>query len=83
MVLLFFVSQGTMLSSDSPVPCTTKVSDGYHCNLQNDEICREPWDGPNSGITNFDNIGLACLTVFQCITLEGWTDVLYYVSTIK
>lgn len=38
------------------------------------------WDGPNDGITNFDNFGLAMLTVFQCITLEGWTDVLYNVN---
>uniref|UniRef100_A0A1I8FDX4 Ion_trans domain-containing protein n=1 Tax=Macrostomum lignano TaxID=282301 RepID=A0A1I8FDX4_9PLAT len=38
----------------------------------------ERWEGPNSGITNFDNIGLAMLTVFQCITMEGWTDVMYY-----
>uniref|UniRef100_A0A1I8GT10 Voltage-dependent L-type calcium channel subunit alpha n=1 Tax=Macrostomum lignano TaxID=282301 RepID=A0A1I8GT10_9PLAT len=40
----------------------------------------ERWVGPNSGITNFDNIGLAMLTVFQCITMEGWTDVMYYVT---
>jgi hypothetical protein len=25
----------------------------------------EKWEGPNSGITSFDNIGLAMLTVFQ------------------
>ncbi|PAA55007.1 hypothetical protein BOX15_Mlig024222g3 [Macrostomum lignano] len=40
----------------------------------------ERWEGPNSGITNFNNIGLAMLTVFQCITMEGWTDVMYYVT---
>ena len=27
-------------------------------------------------------MGLAALTVFQCITLEGWTDVMYYVSAL-
>lgn len=43
-------------------------------------MCEAGWKGPNHGITNFDNIGLACMTVFQCITLEGWTDVLYWVS---
>ena len=37
------------------------------------------WTGPNNGITNFDNFGLAMLTVFQCVSLEGWTDVMYYV----
>ncbi|KAL9928146.1 muscle calcium channel subunit alpha-1-like isoform 1-T2 [Glossina fuscipes fuscipes] len=40
-------------------------------------ICYDDWVGPNWGITNFDNFGLAMLTVFQCVTLEGWTDVLY------
>ncbi|XP_069051756.1 voltage-dependent P/Q-type calcium channel subunit alpha-1A isoform X3 [Lepisosteus oculatus] len=40
--------------------------------------CREYWIGPNYGITQFDNILFAVLTVFQCITMEGWTDLLYY-----
>ena len=42
--------------------------------------CRGRWLGPNYGITQFDNILFAVLTVFQCITMEGWTDMLYYVS---
>ena len=29
---------------------------------------------------SFDNIFLACLTVFTCVTLEGWTDVMYLVG---
>lgn len=32
-----------------------------------------------AGITNFDNIGFAMLTVFQCITMEGWTPIMYWV----
>ena len=42
--------------------------------------CKSGWLGPNYGITQFDNILFAVLTVFQCITMEGWTDMLYYVS---
>ena len=76
---LFFLVYVVTLSSDEPVPCSSG-SEGYHC--ESGEVCRGPWDGPNSGITNFDNIGLACLTVFQCITLEGWTDVMYNVSGV-
>lgn len=38
----------------------------------------KPYPGPNYGITNFDNIGLAMLTVFQCVTTEGWTQVMYW-----
>uniref|UniRef100_A0A3P9Q8Q9 Voltage-dependent N-type calcium channel subunit alpha n=1 Tax=Poecilia reticulata TaxID=8081 RepID=A0A3P9Q8Q9_POERE len=43
----------------------------------NGTVCQEYWTGPNFGITNFDNILFAVLTVFQCITMEGWVDVLY------
>ena len=35
------------------------------------------------GITSFDNIGLAMLTVFQCVTMENWVPILYAVSDIK
>ncbi|XP_067825703.1 calcium channel, voltage-dependent, N type, alpha 1B subunit, a [Heptranchias perlo] len=43
----------------------------------NGTVCKGYWTGPNYGITNFDNILFAVLTVFQCITMEGWTDILY------
>ncbi|KAM4578198.1 calcium channel, voltage-dependent, N type, alpha 1B subunit, a isoform 1-T1 [Fundulus diaphanus] len=43
----------------------------------NGTVCEEYWLGPNFGITNFDNILFAILTVFQCITMEGWVDILY------
>ena len=62
---------------DEPHPC----GKGYDCPIEEGLICDEYWNGPNNGITNFDNFGLAMLTVFQCITMEGWTDVMYDVST--
>ena len=42
-------------------------------------IFRDTMNEPdlNYGITNFDNIFSAFLTIFQCITLEGWTNVMY------
>uniref|UniRef100_A0A671YXA5 Voltage-dependent N-type calcium channel subunit alpha n=1 Tax=Sparus aurata TaxID=8175 RepID=A0A671YXA5_SPAAU len=43
----------------------------------NGTTCKEYWIGPSYGITNFDNILFAVLTVFQCITMEGWVDILY------
>ncbi|XP_025156407.1 muscle calcium channel subunit alpha-1 isoform X8 [Harpegnathos saltator] len=64
---------------DNPVPCgpggfqCSRVGAEYYCSKQF-------WEGPNYGITNFDNFGLAMLTVFQCVTLEGWTDVLYNIE---
>ncbi|XP_055947185.1 voltage-dependent calcium channel type A subunit alpha-1-like [Argiope bruennichi] len=47
---------------------------------QNISVCQEGWDGPNHGITSFDNIFFAMLTVFQCITMEGWTAMLYWTN---
>uniref|UniRef100_A0A3P9AJA7 Voltage-dependent calcium channel alpha-1 subunit IQ domain-containing protein n=1 Tax=Esox lucius TaxID=8010 RepID=A0A3P9AJA7_ESOLU len=47
-----------------------------HC-LPHKYDCVGTWIGPNNGITQFDNILFAVLTVFQCITMEGWTAVLY------
>lgn len=49
----------------------------------NGTACREYWIGPSFGITNFDNILFAVLTVFQCITMEGWVDILYNVSSVS
>ncbi|CAG4985170.1 unnamed protein product [Colias eurytheme] len=64
---------------DNPHPCDT--DNGFNCSsLGSDMECREGWIGPNFGITNFDNFGLSMLTVFQCITLEGWTDVMYNIQ---
>ncbi|UYV78978.1 hypothetical protein LAZ67_17000541 [Cordylochernes scorpioides] len=57
---------------DDPHPCGPS---GFQC--PEGEVCKEYWAGPNNGITNFDNFGLAMLTVFQCVTNEGWTNVLY------
>ncbi|XP_065584736.1 LOW QUALITY PROTEIN: voltage-dependent calcium channel type A subunit alpha-1-like, partial [Artemia franciscana] len=51
----------------------------YVCDYSS-SMCLEKWEGPNFGITSFDNIGFAMLTVFQCITMEGWTSILYWTN---
>ncbi|XP_050067944.1 voltage-dependent calcium channel type A subunit alpha-1-like isoform X12 [Anopheles maculipalpis] len=67
-----------------PTPCnadndTIAPTGAYVCN-SSDSTCIEQWEGPNFGITSFDNIGFAMLTVFQCITMEGWTAILYWTN---
>uniref|UniRef100_A0A4W4EUL7 Voltage-dependent P/Q-type calcium channel subunit alpha-1A n=1 Tax=Electrophorus electricus TaxID=8005 RepID=A0A4W4EUL7_ELEEL len=64
---------------------TNEIREEFPCGIEspsrlcpNGTTCREYWLGPNYGITQFDNILFAVLTVFQCITMEGWTDLLYY-----
>jgi len=58
---------------DDPTPC------GGLFSCPEEYECRGEWEGPQWGITCFDNFGQAMLTVFQCITLEGWTDMLYWI----
>ena len=110
-----FVSHAAreVMESEKGNPCHDGSAEeapmgAYTCNA-NISICLEKWEGPNSGITSFDNIFLAMLTVFQvsplpsdgdkfivwymysnligqlhfqCVTMEGWTPILYWVSTM-
>ncbi|XP_051248163.1 voltage-dependent L-type calcium channel subunit alpha-1C isoform X13 [Dicentrarchus labrax] len=66
-------------AEEKPAPCAPDGAYGRHC-MQNGTECKGGWEGPNDGITNFDNFAFAMLTVFQCITMEGWTDVLYWMQ---
>uniref|UniRef100_A0A8C2HCI5 Voltage-dependent L-type calcium channel subunit alpha n=1 Tax=Cyprinus carpio TaxID=7962 RepID=A0A8C2HCI5_CYPCA len=68
------------ISEEKPAPCAPNYAHGRHCTPANVTQCLMGWAGPNDGITNFDNFAFAMLTVFQCITMEGWTDVLYWVN---
>ncbi|KAI6214212.1 hypothetical protein M3Y94_00241300 [Aphelenchoides besseyi] len=77
------------LAQKDPSPCGF-ASSAYHCEQSLSSVRRSTtpwvcsanttWLGPNNGISNFDNFGLAMLTVFQCVSLEGWTDVMYWVN---
>lgn len=70
------------------VPCVSgNSSKGFTCptevfkeGLWRQVECRSGWQGPFYGIINFDNIGYSMLTVFQSITMEGWTTILYKVA---
>ena len=60
------LKEGRLCSSKNGRPCPT----GY--------TCMRYWAGPNSGMTSFDNIFISMLTVFTCITQEGWTSTMYW-----
>ncbi|KAF8773096.1 Voltage-dependent calcium channel type A like protein [Argiope bruennichi] len=70
---------------DQTTPCymthdPEKIPSGAYTCDPNEAQCDEGWIGPNFGITSFDNIFFAMLTVFQCITMEGWTAILYWTN---
>ena len=65
----------------SPIFCHSHASSKGHLCDADYQFC-DVSTGPGNGAVSFDNIGLAMLTVFQCITMEGWTDIMYWVSTL-
>ncbi|KAM7535333.1 hypothetical protein Aperf_G00000089647 [Anoplocephala perfoliata] len=81
----------TYTMMDNPRPCSnsthpmafncTTVGPNYVCRDLPPEL-GERYAGPEDGLINFDNFLYAMLTVFTCVTMEGWTTVGYYVSLI-
>ncbi|XP_065657245.1 probable voltage-dependent N-type calcium channel subunit alpha-1B isoform X4 [Hydra vulgaris] len=55
--------------------------DGQQC--PNNTFCERYWLGPNSGAISFDNFISSCITVFVCITCEGWIDIMYKTFDVK
>ncbi|XP_033121214.1 voltage-dependent calcium channel type A subunit alpha-1-like [Anneissia japonica] len=68
------VTNTWVFAEDPPMVCGDS---GRQCGAIEGSNCTEYWSGPKYGIVNFDNMLFAMLTVFQCITMEGWTDVMY------
>lgn len=72
-----------------PYLCSKESQGNYQC--PEDRYCHAPLDGNlameiddvanqeliDYGITVFDNLGIGLVTVFQMITLEGWTKIMY------
>ncbi len=72
-------SLGELVVVDSERVCSTSSKYswvGHVCSAG--EVCAD-YGNPNYGITSFDNILWAWLTIFQIITLEGWTPIMYNV----
>ncbi|XP_032588774.1 uncharacterized protein LOC6585509 isoform X5 [Drosophila mojavensis] len=42
--------------------------------------CKQSGENPFQGTISFDNIGMAWVAIFLVISLEGWTDIMYYVQ---
>lgn len=44
------------------------------------DTCKPGGQNPFYDLTSFDNIGIAWIVIFQVITLEGWSDMMYFVQ---
>ena len=89
-IYFFFPSLGLLHTACSNVssgailkPLTLcKLSDLNACAVFNttNATCQETWSGIEGGLSSFDHIGVAVLTVIQVITMEDWVFLLYKVS---
>ena len=61
--------------------CSLSSNYGYQCPIGS--FCKDSHINPNNNVTSFDNIFISWLTILQCISLEGWVDIMYYVFDIS
>lgn len=69
---------GKILGTGTYDLCSLAPTSGKQCsNYGPNAICTKTWYNPNYDVTSFDNILVASLTIVQCISLEGWVQVMY------
>nr|XP_042899987.1 voltage-dependent T-type calcium channel subunit alpha-1G isoform X2 [Parasteatoda tepidariorum] len=73
---------GGMLCNASAAPFSDNTPYDEDCVNWNQYYtnCRPGDRNPFQGAISFDNIGLAWVAIFLVISLEGWTDIMYYVQ---
>jgi hypothetical protein len=85
---------GTWEYTDEVRVCSTNPNSGFQC--WNGTYCGSEYEPPaghpmslplplapedlNFGLTTFDNIGYAAITIFQIITMENWSMIMYHVQ---
>ena len=63
----------------SEFPCGDDALGVHRC--PGSSQCKYWKEGPNYGLVSFEDFRKGLLTVFQLITLEGWSSVFYLVSS--
>ncbi|XP_065095461.1 voltage-dependent T-type calcium channel subunit alpha-1G isoform X3 [Ochlerotatus camptorhynchus] len=73
---------GPLLCNASAVPFSNNVPTSRSCVNWNQYYtnCTQLGNNPFQGTISFDNIGLAWVAIFLVISLEGWTDIMYYIQ---
>ncbi|XP_055600094.1 voltage-dependent T-type calcium channel subunit alpha-1G isoform X2 [Uranotaenia lowii] len=73
---------GPLICNDSAVPFSENLPTSRSCVNWNQYYtnCTQLGNNPFQGTISFDNIGLAWVAIFLVISLEGWTDIMYYVQ---
>ncbi|KAL9871929.1 ca[2+]-channel protein alpha[[1]] subunit T isoform 1-T4 [Glossina fuscipes fuscipes] len=73
---------GPMLCTEKAIPMEENLPTNASCVNWNQYYsrCAQMGLNPFQGTISFDNIGMAWVAIFLVISLEGWTDIMYYVQ---
>ncbi|XP_049285506.1 voltage-dependent T-type calcium channel subunit alpha-1G isoform X3 [Anopheles funestus] len=73
---------GPLVCNDTALPYSENEPTATACVNWNQYYtnCTQLGSNPFQGTISFDNIGLAWVAIFLVISLEGWTDIMYYVQ---
>ncbi|XP_075158330.1 ca[2+]-channel protein alpha[[1]] subunit T [Haematobia irritans] len=73
---------GPMICTEEAVPMQENLPTNTSCVNWNQYYshCTQMGLNPFQGTISFDNIGMAWVAIFLVISLEGWTDIMYYVQ---
>ncbi|XP_049868677.1 voltage-dependent T-type calcium channel subunit alpha-1G-like isoform X1 [Pectinophora gossypiella] len=73
---------GPLVCNETAKPYSYNIPTNTSCVNWNQYYtnCTQRGSNPFQGTISFDNIGLAWVAIFLVISLEGWTDIMYYVQ---
>ncbi|XP_024084180.1 voltage-dependent T-type calcium channel subunit alpha-1H isoform X4 [Cimex lectularius] len=73
---------GNITCSGIALPWSPNIPNNKSCVNWNQYYteCKPQGLNPFQGTISFDNIGLAWVAIFLVISLEGWSDIMYYVQ---
>ncbi|XP_073835164.1 ca[2+]-channel protein alpha[[1]] subunit T isoform X6 [Musca autumnalis] len=73
---------GPMICTEPAIPNSRNLPTNTSCVNWNQYYsqCKQMGLNPFQGTISFDNIGMAWVAIFLVISLEGWTDIMYYVQ---
>ncbi len=72
------IDNGASVPTASGLPCSVLLGGDSLCRYEQE--CLLLAENPNNDMSSFDSILLAFISIFQIMTLSGWTDILYAVQ---
>jgi len=73
------ISHGTLVLNSEDNICSTFSSSGLG-SCPPDFQCLDLGENPSPGVVHFDNVGASIVSIFQVLTAQGWSDLMWNVE---